>query len=90
MQAIRVNFNPATQTIAPIQEATPEPWDTVCERFDNDVRRMMNVNDDQAYNALYACYDEDNQPVYYLVEEDAALVKLRQKTFLSKLGKPQP
>lgn len=90
MQSIRVNFKPATQTIDPVQEATPEPWDTVCERFDNDVQRMMSVSEHEAYNALYACYDEDNQPHYYLVEEDAVLMKLRQKTFLSKLGQPQP
>ena len=37
----------------------------------------------------YACYDEDNQPVYYLVEEADLLAKLRQRTLLSKLGLPQ-
>lgn len=86
MQSLRVNYNPATQTFDTIENASPEPWDVVCERFDNDVQRIMAVTDQPDFSALYACYDENNQPVYYLVEEDEALMKLRRKTFLSKLG----
>ena len=88
MQSIQVNFNPATQTIDRIDDASPEPWDTVCERFGNDVQRIMAVSDRKDFDALYACYDENNQPFYYMVEEDEALMKLRKKTFLSKLGRP--
>ena len=88
MKSLHVNFNEETQTIDPIENASPELWDAVCERFDNDVRRIMPVSEPKDYSALYACYDENNQPVYYLVEEDEALMKLRQKTFLSKLGQP--
>ncbi len=86
MKSLHVNFNEATQAIDTIETASPEPWDAVCKRFDNDVRRIMAVSDPKGYTALYACYDENNQPVYYLVEEGEALTKLRQKTFLSKLG----
>jgi hypothetical protein len=86
MNSIHVNFNEATQAVNPIETAAPEPWKEVCQRFENDVRRLMAVSDHEGYTALYACYDENNQPVYYLVEEDASLRRLRQKTFLSKLG----
>ncbi len=86
MKSLHVNFNEATQAADIIETASPEPWDAVCERFDNDVRRIMAVSDQKGYTAIYACYDENNQPVYYLVEEGKALTKLRKKTFLSKLG----
>lgn len=87
MKSLHVNFNKATQAIDPIDNVSPETWDVVCERFDNDVRRIKSVSEPTGYSALYACYDENNQPVYYLVEEDDELMKLRQKTFLDKLGR---
>jgi hypothetical protein len=86
MKSLQVNYNEATQTIDTVESQLPEPWDAVCKRFDNDVHRIKDVSDRKGYTALYVCYDEDNQPVYYIVEEDEALMKLRQKTFLSKLG----
>lgn len=87
MKSLHVNFNEATQAIDTIETAVPETWEEVCERFDNDVRRVMAVSDPKGYTALYACYDENNQPVYYLVKEDRTLMKLRRKTFLGKLGR---
>ena len=87
MKSLRVNFNETSQAVDPIDNASPEPWDVICERFDNDVRRIKTVTDPTGYNALYACYDENNQPVYYLVEEGDALAKLRHRTFLDKLGR---
>ena len=87
MKSLHVNFNEATQAIEPIDSASQEPWDVVCERFDNDVRRIKIVSDPKGYNAVYACYDENNQPVYYLVEEGDVLTKLRRRTFLDKLGR---
>ena len=87
MKSLHVNYNQDSQAIESIENASPEAWDTVCERFDNDVRRIKSVSDKQTYSALYACYDENNQPSYYLVEEGEALMKMRQKTFRSKLGK---
>ena len=87
MKSLQVNFNESTQTIEAIDKASQEPWEDICERFDNDVRRIKTVSDPKGYNALYACYDENNQPVYYLVEERDALTKLRHRTFLDKLGR---
>jgi hypothetical protein len=87
MKSLRVNFDEATQAVDPIDNASPDPWDVICERFDNDVRRIKTVSDTKGYNALYACYDENNQPVYYLVEEGEGLTKLRHRTFLDKLGR---
>jgi hypothetical protein len=87
MKSLRVNFDQATQAVDPIDNASPEPWDVICERFDNDVRRIKTVSDPKGYNAIYACYDENNRPVYYLVEESDVLTKLRHRTFLDKLGR---
>ena len=89
MNSLHVNYDAATQAIDTIDNATPESWEEVCRRFDNDVRRIEDLPDTKGYTALYACYDENNQPVYYMVEEGDALLKLRHKTFLSKLGQPQ-
>lgn len=86
MKSIQINYNDASQTIKVAETASPEFWDAVCKRFDNDVRRIKAVSDQQPYTAVYACYDENNQPVYYLVEESRSLKKMRQKIFLSKLG----
>jgi len=88
MNSLQVNFDEASQAVNPIESASPEPWEAVCERFDNDVSRIMAVSDQGGYTALYACFDENNRPVYYLVEEGRALMRLRRKTFLSKLGQP--
>ena len=87
MKALRVEYNSDPGTIDTLPDESPEPWDTVCDRYDNDVQRIKSVSDRDTYSALYACYDEDNQPTYYLVEEGAALTRMRRKTFLSKLGR---
>jgi hypothetical protein len=87
MQSLHVNYNDTDGTIARIEDASPEAWETVCERFDNDVQRIMDVADQAGYTALYVCYDETNQPLHYLVEEDQTLMKLRHRTHLSKLGR---
>ena len=89
MKSLHVNFNEATQAVEPIDNASQEPWEDICERFNNDVRRIKTVSDPKGYNAIYACYDENNQPVYYLVEERDVLTKLRHRTFLDKLGRTQ-
>lgn len=88
MQSINIDYNETTGTITRIDTASPEPWDTVCQRFDNDVHRIKDVTDQAGYTALYVCYDENNLPVYYLVEESETLLKLRRRTQLSKLGQP--
>ena len=87
MKSLRVEYNPDSGAIDILADVSPEAWDVVCERYDNDVQRVESVSDREDYSALYACYDENNQPIYYLVEEGAALTRMRQKTFLSKLGR---
>ena len=86
MKSLRIDYNESDQAIEPVEEASPEPWDAVCQQYDNDVHRISDVVDREPYTAVYACYDENNRPVYYLVEEDAALMRMRRKTFLDKLG----
>jgi len=88
MQCLHVNFDPETRTVASATDAVPERWEDVCERFGNDVRRVMPYTEESGYSAVYACFDEDNQPVYFLVEEGEQLKKLRHRNFLSKLGRP--
>ena len=88
MQCLQINFEPETGTVTPMADALPETWEAVCERYDNDVHRIMDYTDKEGYSAIYTCYDEDNQPAHYLVEEGEALNKLRHKTFLEKLGRP--
>jgi hypothetical protein len=87
MQSLQVDYEEATRSITAADDAKPQPWDQVCERFGNDVKRIRTLTDQGGYSALYACYDDDNRPVYFMVEEDAALMKLRRKTFLGKLGR---
>ena len=86
MQAIKIDYNESNGTISQIDTASPEAWDEICQRFDNDVHRIKDVTDQAGYTALYVCYDENNLPVNYLVEEDETLMKLRRRTHLSKLG----
>ena len=87
VKSLQVNFNESSQAIEAIDNASQEPWEDICQRFNNDVRRIKKVSDPDGYNAIYACYDENNQPVYYLVEERDVLTELRHRTFLGKLGR---
>jgi len=87
MKSLRIDYNESDQVIATVEDTSPEPWDAVCEKYDNDVHRISDVDDREPYTALYACYDDNNRPIYYLVEEDAALTRMRRKTFLNKLGR---
>ena len=86
MKSIHVKYDSKNETIEPIENASPEVWEEVCDRFDNDVSRVREVTDQDGYNTLYVCYDENNQPEYYVVDVDETLNKLRRKTFLKKLG----
>lgn len=87
MKSLRIEYDPETGTIDLLADASPEAWDKICERYDNDVQRIKTIADRDDYTALYACYDEDNRPVYFLVEEGEELARMRRKTFLSKLGR---
>lgn len=87
MKAVQVKFDKEKDTIDIINEGIEENWIDVCENFDNDVHRIQKVEGRLPYNALYACYDENNKPSYFLVEEDRQLDKVRHKVFLKKLGR---
>jgi hypothetical protein len=87
MKAMKVKFDKEKDTIDIIDDGTEEDWIKVCEDFDNDVHRIRDVEGHSPYNALYACYNEDNKPSCYIVEEDRQLDKVRHKVFLKKLGR---
>ncbi len=90
MNSLQVNFIESSRSIEKREDCNPEPWNEVCDRYDNDVHRVMDVPGHEGYSALYVCYDENNLPFYYLVEEDDALKRMRRKTLLKKLGKDSP
>lgn len=87
MKAMQVQYDKDEDKIEISSDGTRENWIDVCERFDNDVHRLRDAEEHTAYSALYACYDEDNKPTYFLVEEDRYLDKIRRKQFLKKLGR---
>ena len=86
MKSLNVHYDKGADRITPIETAKDEEWIDVCERFDDDVRRVKSIEHPDGYTALYLCFDSENAPFYYLVQEDAQLKRLRHKVFLSKLG----
>lgn len=86
MKSIKATYDKDTDTVAAIKNAENEEWTDVCNQYDNDVRKVKALNHQDGYTALYLCFDSDNVPFYYLVQEDKRLNTLRRKVFLSKLG----
>jgi hypothetical protein len=87
MKAIQVNYDKEEDKIAVVDDPPVENWAEVCNRYDNDVHRLRDATNRARYTALYKCFDEDNQPHYFLVEEDHRLKLMRRKMFLKKLGR---
>lgn len=87
MKSLQVQYDKAEDKLTFIKKQSKEEWVDVCERFDNDVHRLRDEKAHPPYTGLYECFDEDNNPTYYLVEESAELRKIRQQVFLSKLGR---
>lgn len=87
MKAQQVQYDQDNDTIERVNDPPEKDWVEVCERFDNDVQRVRDVQDQPPYTALYVCFDPDNRPVHFLVQEDRQLNKLRHKVFYRKLGK---
>jgi hypothetical protein len=87
MKAQQVQYDQGNDAIEPLDDQPEEDWVAVCERFDDDVQRVRDVHERPPYTALYVCFDPDNRPVHFLVQEDRQLNKLRHKVFYSKLGK---
>lgn len=86
MKAIRVNYDSANGRVTDIADASVEDWVAVCEAFHDDVHRTREFTDREGFNALYTCFDEEDNRVYYLVEENRSLRKMRRKHFLGHLG----
>lgn len=87
MKALQVDYNKNSDQITLIENQTDENWVEVCNRFDDDVHRLRDTAAHSPFSGLYECFNEDNQPAYFLVEEGPNLKTLRQKVFLSKLGR---
>lgn len=87
MKAQQVDYDKEADEIAPAKDPAEQDWVDVCERFSDDVHRIRGVEGKKPYTALYVCFDEDDKPEYYLVEEDRKLNRLRHRVFLEKLGR---
>jgi hypothetical protein len=87
MKAIQAEYDGTPDGIKIRNEADPEDWQSVCGRFNDDVRRICDVKDQGEYTALYECCDEKDRVTFYLVQEDASLYRLRRRHFLSNLGR---
>ena len=87
MKSLQVQYDKKEDKLTLIKDQSDEDWIDVCEQFDNDVHRLRDETEHPSYTGLYECFDEDNQPTYYLVQEDARLHKMRHQVFLSKLGR---
>lgn len=86
MKAIRADYDVHEDRLAVRDAAVAEDWIEVCARFHDDVERVRDAGEVPPYTGLYACFDDDNHPHHYLVEEDRGLRRLRRKTFLRNLG----
>ena len=87
MKAKQVQYDPERDAIKVGIAAADEDWVAICDRFENDVQRVRDVSDHSPYTALYVCFDPNNRPVHFLVQEQRKLNQLRHKVFYSKLGK---
>lgn len=87
MQAQQVKYDPDQDRIEIDADKPSESWPEVCQRFYDDVQRLRDADEQAPYTALYVCHDDDDQPVHFLVEEDADLFRLRHKVQLKKLGR---
>lgn len=86
MKAIQAVVEENPRQIHIKEGAEPESWPLVCERFNDDVERVCDVTGISGYTGLYVCYDEKNQGVHYLVNEDKSLYRMRRRHFLSNIG----
>jgi hypothetical protein len=87
MDAILVEYDIEKNTLEFVKGVVVEDWIAVCSRFNDDVRRVRDVDDIETYTALYECFDEKDKKHYYLVKEDDTLFKMRRKIFLRNIGK---
>ncbi len=86
MRSIEINYQLETDTVEKIDDTTAENWIDVCEKFNDDVHRIKDIDVDSIYSGLYECFDDNNKRKYYLVEEAKELFTLRRKNVRDKLG----
>ncbi|MCP4020724.1 MAG: hypothetical protein GY729_02680 [Desulfobacteraceae bacterium] len=86
MKSVQVDYDKESKTITSKNDAKTEDWVSVCQKFNDDVERIMDVENQEDYTGLYLCCDDDNQPFYYLVKEDKDLFKIRRRHFMDNLG----
>jgi len=86
MKSIQAEFQKEPREIRIKAGAQQEDWPQVCRRFNDDVERVCDVTGMESYTGLYQCFDEKNKGVFYLVEEDTALARLKRKHFLENIG----
>jgi hypothetical protein len=86
MKSIQAEFQKEPQIIKPRAKAEQEDWVKVCHRFNDDVERICDVSDLGEYTGLYQCFDEFNKGVFYLVEEDKTLFRMKRRHFLDNIG----
>ncbi len=86
MKSIQADFQKDPQDIKVKAGAKQEDWIQVCRRFNDDVERVCDASGPGEYTGLYQCFDELNKGVFYLVEEDRALFRMKRKYFLENIG----
>ncbi|ACN17281.1 hypothetical protein HRM2_42250 [Desulforapulum autotrophicum HRM2] len=86
MKSILADYDKDNQKVTVGTNAEPEDWVKVCTRFNDDVHRIRDVTDIEGFTALYQCFDDDNRSIFYLVNEDKSLFRLRRKRFLENIG----
>ena len=86
MKAIQAEYNEASKAITIKKDAEIEDWVSVCQRFNDDVSRICDVTDIEAYTGLFECFDDKNNKYYYLVREDKALSRMKRRHFYDNLG----
>ncbi len=86
MKSILADYDKDNHQASVRTGAEPEDWVTVCTRFNDDVHRISDITDIEGFTALYQCFDDDNLSVFYLVNEDSRLFRLKRKHFLNNIG----
>jgi len=87
MKAIPAEYSGTPESIEIKDKAKEEKWMEVCQKFNNDVHRICDVENKKEYTALYQCFDDQDKGFYYLVNEDKSLYSLKRKHFLRNIGK---
>ena len=86
MKSIQAEYDESSKKISVREGAEPESWVDVCRKFNDDVSRICDVTDMEGYTGLFECFDDANKGFYYLVEENKALFRMKQRHFRGNLG----